>query len=389
MTKDLQLPRPAEAGMEFDFTEEQILLRQSLREFTKREIEPLAAEIDSQGILPDDLLRKMAQIRLPGMILPPQYGGSGASSLSCVLAIEQIGYSGTGAWWLAAFTNSIPECIIRFGTDDQKKKHLRPVCEGNVYPSIQFTEENTGSDPEALITTAIPDGNHYVINGMKRFSTFGARPGYAILYAKDETDKCSAFIVEKNRKGYSTSRNYDLMGGGGIETADVFLEDLIVPEENLLGVKGDGLSILLYWVAYEKIQQCAACLGIAESALDEARKYAKSRIVRGKPMARLLSIRSMLAEMYSRLQAARWLTYRAAFLKDSDAPGWMTEAAAAKLFVVPTVMEIVEMARQIHGAYGYTKEYKIERLNRAIAGASVIAVGLEINRSIVSAPLIT
>jgi len=168
----------------------------------------------------------------------------------------------------------------------------------------------------------------------------------------------------------------------------VFLENVTVPEENLLGVKGKGLNILLYWIAYEKIQQCAACLGIAQAALDEARSYAKSRIVKGKPMAKLLSIRSMLAEMYSHLQAARWLTYRTAFLKDSDAPGWMTEAAAAKLFVVPAAMDIVEKARQIHGAYGYTKEFKIERLNRAIAGASVIAVGLEINRSIVSASLI-
>jgi butyryl-CoA dehydrogenase len=374
--------------MEFDLSKEQVLLQQSLREFTKREIEPLAALIDSQGTLPDKLLKKMADINLPGMIFPPEYGGSGASSLSCILAIEQISYSGTGAWWLAAFTNSIPECIIRFGSDDQKKKYLKPVCEGEAYPSIQFTEENTGSDPEALVTSAIPDGNHYVINGMKRFSTFASRPGYAILYAKDETDKCSAFIVEKHAKGYSTSKNYDLTGGGGIETADVFLENLVVPEENLLGVKGNGLSILLYWIAYEKIQQCAACLGIAQAALDEARSYAKSRIVKGKPMAKLLSIRSMLAEMYSHLQAARWLTYRTVFLKDSDAPGWMTEAAAAKLFVVPTAMDIVEKARQIHGAYGYTKEFKIERLNRAIAGASVIAVGLEINRSIVSASLI-
>ncbi|MBW1851849.1 MAG: acyl-CoA dehydrogenase family protein [Deltaproteobacteria bacterium] len=374
--------------MEFDLSKEQLLLQQSLREFTKREIEPLAAQIDSQGTLPDGLLKKMAGINLPGMIFPPEYGGSGAGSLSCILAIEQISYSGTGAWWLAAFTNSIPECIVRFGTDDQKKKYLKPVCEGNAYPSIQFTEENTGSDPEALITTAIPDGNHYVINGMKRFSTFGSRPGYAILYAKDETDKCSAFIVEKNAKGYSTGKNYDLTGGGGIETADVFLENVMVPEENLLGVKGNGVSILFHWIAYEKIQQCAACLGIAQAALDEARAYAKSRIVKGKPMAKLLSIRSTLAEMYSHLQAARWLTYRTAYLKDSDAPGWMTEAAAAKLFVVPAVMEIVEKARQIHGAYGYTKEFKIERLNRAIAGASVIAVGLEINRSIVSASLI-
>ena len=374
--------------MEFKFTEEQILLQKTIRKFTSQEIEPVASQIDSQGMLPDDLLEKMAGINLPGMIFPTEYGGSGASSLNCILTIEQIGYSGTGAWWLVAFTNSIPECIIRFGTHDQKKKYLKPVCKGEVYPSIQFTEEDTGSDPEVLRTSAVLKGDRYVINGSKRFSTFASRPGYAILYAKDDTKKCSAFIVDKSKKGYSTSTNYELTGGGGIETADVFLEEVKVSKENLLGRKGKGLDILLHWISFEKIQQCAACLGIAQAALDEARKYAKSRIVKGKPMAKLLSTRSVLADMYAKLQAARWLTYRAASLKDSDARDWMTEAAAAKVFVVPTTMEIVDMARQIHGAYGYTREFKIDRLYRAIAGASVIAVGLDINRSIVSAPLI-
>jgi alkylation response protein AidB-like acyl-CoA dehydrogenase len=330
----------------------------------------------------------MARINLPGMIFPPEYGGSGANSLDCILAIEEIGYSGTGAWWLTAFTNSIPECIIRFGTDDQKNKYLKPVCEGEAYPSIQFTEEDTGSDPEALRTSAILEGDCYVINGTKRFSTFAARPGYALLYAKDDKKKCSAFIVDKSTNGYSTSTNYELTGGGGIETADVFLDKIKLPKENLLGGTGNGLDILLHWISFEKIQQCAACVGIAQAALDEARKYAKSRIVKDEPMAKLLSIRSALADMYAKLQASRWLTYRVAFLKDSDAKGWMTEAAAAKVFVVPTTMEIVDMARQIHGAYGYTKEFKIDRLYRAIAGASVIAVGLDINRAIVSAPLI-
>ena len=374
--------------MDFDLSEEHTLLQQTIGAFNKREIEPFAAQIDEKGLLPDGLLAKMAQIKLAGMVLPSEYGGSDASSLSCILAIEQIGYSGTGVWWLVAFTNSIPECIVRFGTDYQKKKYLKVVCEGSVYPSIQFTEANTGSDSDSLTTRAVQDGDDYVINGMKRFSTFGAKPGYAIVYTKDDMKRCSAFIVDKNTKGYSASKNYDLTGGGGIEVADVFLEGLRVPRDNLLGGKGNGLDILAYMIAYEKVLQSAACLGMAQAALDEAIKYAKSRIVRDRPMAKLLSIRSMLADMYSNLQAARWLTYRTAFLKDSDAKGWMTEAAAAKLYVVPATMEIVDKARQIHGAYGYTKEFKIDRLYRAIAGASVIAVGLDINRSIVSAPLI-
>ncbi len=374
--------------MEFSFSEEELLIQQTVGGFARREIEPLAGQIDEQGSLPDDLLSKMAQIKLPGMTFPPEYGGSGASVLSCVLAIEQIGYTGTGAWWLVAFTNSIPECIIRFGTNDQKKFYLRPVCEGKIYPSIQFTEEATGSDPKALRTTAAPKGNHYKINGTKRFSTFGARAGYAVVYAKDDEGTCSAFILDKNAKGYSTSSCHELMGGGGIEAVDVYLDDVMVPKENILGRKGEGLGILSYWIAFEKIQQCAACLGIAQAALDEATKYAKSRTVKGRAMARLLSIRSMLADMYSRLQAARWLTYRTAFLKHSNAPGWITEAAATKLFVVQATIEFVEIARRIHGAYGYMKEFKIERLYRAIAGASAIAGSLEINKAIVSASLI-
>ena len=370
--------------MDFNMTEGQKLLQKTVREFTKAEIEPRAKQIDREGRLPDDLIKKMSKLRLLGMIFPPEHGGIGASSLDCLLAIEQVAYSGTGAWWLVGFTNSIPGCIVRFGSEEQKSKYLRPVCDGDVYPSIQFTEADTGSDPRALNTRAIPDGDYYVINGVKRFSTFGAREGYAILYVKDETGKCTAFIVEKDGTGYSANPAFELMGGGGIEAVDVYFDDLKVPEKNLLGVKGEALKILLFWISDEKVQQSGACLGIAQAALDEAKGYAASRIVRGKPQAGLQGIRWMLAEMHSRLEAARWLTYRAAFIEDQRAADLITEAATTKIFVVPATMEVVEMARRIHGAYGYVKEFKIERLYRAIAGASAIAVSLEINKSIVS-----
>ncbi len=374
--------------MEFNLTDEQILLQKTVKEFTQGEIEPRAGQIDKEGKLPDDLIKSMAEINLHGMVLPREFGGGDASTVDCVLAIEQISYSGTGSWMLVGFTNSIPECILKFGSENQKKKFLKPVCEGSVYPSIQFTEANTGSDPGALDTKAVPAGDNYVINGMKRFSTFGARDGFAVLYARDETGKCSAFIIEKNVGGYSTGINYDLMGGGGIEATDVYLTNLNVPEENILGTKGNGSKILFHWIADEKIQQCGACVGIAQAALDESIKFSRSRMIRGKPQSSLLTIRSMLADMHAKLQAARWLTYRSAFLKDNGSPNWITEAASTKIFVAPAAMEIVETARQIHGAYGYTKEFKIERLYRAIAGASAIAVSLDINRVIVSSALI-
>ena len=361
------------------------MLQAMVREFSEREIEPIAVQMDQEGRLPDDLIKKMAQLGLLGMTVPKKYGGTEAGNLRCILAIEQLAYSGTGAWWLVGFNNSIPECIVHFGSEEIKQKYLRPLCEGRAYASIQFTEEDTGSDPEALITRAIPDGNSYVINGMKRFSTFGARDGYATLWAKDETGKCSCFMLQKNVEGYTASKIWNLMGGGGIEAADVYFENMRVPKENLLGNKGEGFDILLHWIAAEKVEQCAVCVGIAQAALDEAVKYAKSRMSRGRPIAGMQGIRWMLADMQSKIEAARWLTYRAAFLQDQGAANWMTEAAAAKLFVVPTTMEVVEMSRRIHGGYGYTKEFKIERLYRAIAGATAIAVSLEVNRSIVGA----
>jgi alkylation response protein AidB-like acyl-CoA dehydrogenase len=173
------------------------------------------------------------------------------------------------------------------------------------------------------------------------------------------------------------------MGGGGMEAVDVYLEDVRVSNNQILGQKGEGLKILQHWIAAEKIEQCAACVGMAQTALDEAVKYAKSRISGGKPISTLQGIRWMLADMYAKIQAARWMTYRTAYLQDQKDLEWMIEAAAAKLFVVPTTMEVVEVARRIHGGYGYTKDFKIERLYQAIAGASAIAVSLEINKSIV------
>lgn len=294
------------------------------------------------------------------MNLPEEYGGSGSSSLDCVLAIEQIGYSGTGAWWLVAFNNSIPESVLEFGTEEQKQRYLPPVCGGDVYASIQFTEPDTGSDARVLATRAVLEGDHFIISGEKRFSTFGARNGFAVLYAKDDSGHCTAFIADKNVAGYSAGPGYDLMGGGGIEAADIHYDNYRLPKENMLGAPGKGMDVLLRWIANEKIQQCGACLGIAGAALDEAISYSKIRSIGKGHQADLQGIRWMLAEMHSKLNAARWVAYRAALLKDRNSSDWMAEAATAKMFVVPAAMEIVELSRRIHGAYGYTKEFKIE-----------------------------
>jgi len=374
--------------MDFNLTEDQQMLQTMVREFTEREIEPIADQLDREGRLPDDLIKKFAEIGLLGMTVPKKYGGTEAGNLSCLLAIEQLAYSGTGAWWLVGFNNSVPESIAHFGSEEIKEKYLRPFCDGTAYASIQFTEEETGSDPTMLTTTCVLDGDSYVINGMKRFSTFGAREGYAVTYTKDEEGNCTAFVIEKKGKGYTAPKTWELMGGGGMESVDVYFENFRVPKENLLGKKGEGIEVLLFWIAAEKLEQCAVSTGIAQAALDEAIKYVKARMSRGRPISGMQGIRWMLADMQAKIEACRWLTYRTAFIQDQEAPDWQTEAATAKLFVVPTAMEVVEMSRRLHGAYGYTKEFKIEKLYRAIAGCTAIAVSLEINRSIVGSSLV-
>jgi alkylation response protein AidB-like acyl-CoA dehydrogenase len=237
-------------------------------------------------------------------------------------------------------------------------------------------------------SSAVPDGDDYIINGNKRFITFGARDGYATVYAKDETGNCTCFIVEKNCPGYSTDKTWELMGSGGVESTDIYFDNMRVPKANILGEKGKGFNILLSWVSSEKIEQCAVNTGMAQAALDEAVKYCKERMVRGKPLSEMQGIQWMLGEIKAKLEACRWMTYRAAYLQEQDAPNWIVEAATAKLFVIPTSIELVESARRLHGAYGYSREFKVERLARAITGAATIATSLEINRSIVGASLV-
>ena len=374
--------------MDFNLTEEQLMLQKLVREFTEHEIEPIAAQLDQEGRVPDDLIKKYANIGLLGMTVPKKYGGTEAGDFAHILALEQLAYAGSPAWWPVAFNNSLPQTICHFGTEEQKKKYVKGNFDGTKLFSIQFTEEETGSDPGALITTARPDGDSYVINGMKRFSTFGARNGNAIVWTKDETGGCTCFIVEKNVKGYSATKIWNLMGGGGVEAADVYYEDYRIPKENMLGEKGKGFDALLYWIAIEKLEGCIVAIGLAQAALDEAINYTKNRMVRGKPMSAMQGIRWELADMYAKIEACRWLTYRTVHLLEEDSPDFQTEAAATKIFVQPTLTEVIATALRLHGGYGYTKDFKIERLYRAQPGNIVISVSLEINKSIIGSSLV-
>jgi len=373
--------------VDFKLTEEQLMLQSMLKDFTSREIEPRAAEMDDSGKIHDDLIKKYADLGLYGMAVPKEYDGTEAGNFVKILALEQLAYAGSPAWWPVAFNNSLPFTICTFGTEEQKQKYVKGNLDGTKIYSIQFTEAETGSDPTALTTTSKPDGDHYIINGEKRFSTFGAKDGPAIVWTKDNEDGCTCFIVEKNAPGYTAPKIWELMAGEG-EPADVYYEDYRVHKDNILGGKGKGVDVLLFWISIEKVEGCIVAVAMAQAALDEAINYAQNRMVRGKPMSAMQGIRWELADMYARLQACRLYTYRTAALLDEDPKAFQREAAACKIFVQPVVTEIILTALRLHGGYGITKEFKIERLYRSQPGNIVISVSLEINKSIVGASLV-
>jgi alkylation response protein AidB-like acyl-CoA dehydrogenase len=366
--------------MDFTLNEKQKMLQAMVKDFTKKEIEPRWQEMENSRRIPDDLLKRFASLGLLGMTVPAEYNGTDSGGFAHLLAIEQLAYSGTPAWWLAAFNNSLPETICKFGTDAQKKRFVSPMFDGDKCFSIQFTEPDTGSDARALKTTSHPDGDYYIINGEKRFSTFGARNGTAIVWTKDEEGDCTAFLIDKNCPGYTAPKIWDLMGTGGIEPADVYYEKVRVHKDQMLYKKGKAFDVLLYWIAIEKVEGCMVAVAMAQAALDEAVKYAKNRTVGTRPMSDMQGIRFELAEMYAKIEACRWMTYRTAMLHENDDPSFQNEAAACKLFVQPVVNDVITAALRLHGAYGYTKEFKIERLFRAQQGNVVISVSLEINK---------
>ncbi|MBN2062978.1 MAG: acyl-CoA/acyl-ACP dehydrogenase [Deltaproteobacteria bacterium] len=374
--------------MDLSLTNEQKMIQKTAEEFCRQEIDPLAKSIDHTSKIPDKVLKKYKEVGFFGMTVPKKYGGTGAGNFAHLLVIEKLAYSGTSAWWPVAFNNSIPETISRFGTPEQQERYVKSYLDGTNLFSVQFTEPDTGSDPKALLTRSVPDGDGYIIKGSKRFSTFGARPGPAIVWTKDENENCTCFIVEKLADGYSTSKIWDLMGCGGVEAVDVCYENYRVGSGQILGEKGKGLDVLLYWISVEKIEGCIVAVALAQAALDEAIRYTKNRKAGGRPISEMQGIRFELADMYAKIRACRWMTYCTAQLIEINSPELYREAAACKIIVQPLMSQVIETSLRLHGGYGYTKDFKIERLYRAQTGNSVISVSLEINKSIVAASIL-
>ncbi len=373
--------------MDFDLSESQKMLQSLARDFAEKEVAPRAAAIDRSNEFPLDLAKEIGRRGFQGLPFPEKFGGSGAGYVGFVLALEQICRASVSVGAIMA-VNTVPEeGIFRFGTEEQKQRLLTPLARGDFLGGIGFTEPDTGSDPSAVTTTARRSGKGFVINGQKMFMSLAPALDVVLLFARGEGDGLNAFIIERRSPGFAVQEVLETMGLRGLGTSIVNLDNVPVPEENLIGREGQGFDILLEAISVERMSVAMQGVAAAQAALDLSLEYARQRQARGKPINRMPSIQQMLAEMASRVEAARWLVYRTAFLRDKG-QSIQYESSMAKLFASQVAVEVTRMAMQVHGSYGAMKSLPVERLYRD-AKILEIYVGIsEVHRSIIANRLI-
>jgi len=354
--------------MDFSLTEDQRMLRQMVRDFAANELEPVAAQIDESEEFPAENIKKMGELGLFGVTIAEEYGGSGGDSIHLLLVTEEIARvcGSTSAIYLASLSLACYP-IYKFGTEDQKRRFVIPLARGEKLACFALTESGAGSDAAAMETTAVLHGDSYLVNGSKIFITNGAEADTIVLFAT--TDKSLrhrgivALIVEKGMPGFSVGKEERKLGIRGSSTTELVFEDCRVPAENRLGDEGQGFRIAMGAIDSSRITVAAQAVGIAQGAFDASLGYAKERQQFGRPIADFQAIQWMLADMATTIDAARFLTYRAAYLKDQGL-AFVKEAAMAKVFAAETAMAATSKAIQIHGGYGYTKDYSVERYFR-------------------------
>jgi butyryl-CoA dehydrogenase len=354
--------------MDFQLTEEQKMFQTMVRDFANNEVKPLAAQIDEKGEYPEEIIKKAAGLGLLGISIDDKYGGSGGDYLSMSIAAEELcrASASVGTIFLASLSlASYP--IIKFGNEEQKKKYITTLAKGEKLACFGLTETGAGSDAGSLETTATLQGDSYIINGTKIFITNGKEAKICVLFAT--TDKSlgyrgiNAFIVEKDSPGFLVGKEENKLGIRGSSTVELIFDNCQIPAANLLGEQGKGLRIALEAIDSSRITVAAQALGIAQAAFDDAINYAKDRKQFEKPLVEFQAIQWMLSDMATQIDAARLLTYRAAWLKDHNMP-YVKEAAMAKLYAAETSRMVTNNALQIYGGYGYCKDYPIERYLR-------------------------
>lgn len=378
--------------MNFALTKEQEMVRKLMREFGENEVKPLAAEIDETERFPRETVEKMARYDMMGIPFPKKYGGAGGDMLSYAIAVEELSrVCATTGVILSAHTSLGCNPIYQFGNEAQKEKYLIPLAKGEKLGAFGLTEPNAGTDSASQQTVARKEGDHYVLDGTKVFITNGGEADVYIVMAMTDKAKgnkgISAFIVEKDFKGFSIGKKENKMGIRGSSTTELIFENCVVPKENLLGEEGRGFAVAMQTLDGGRIGIAAQALGIAQGALDESVKYMKERKQFNKPLAAFQGLQWMIADMATRIEAARHLVYNAAYRKEKGL-SFSTEAAMAKLFAAETAMEVTTNAVQIYGGYGYTRDYPIERMMRDAKITEIYEGTSQVQKMVIAAKLL-
>lgn len=374
--------------MFFKLTDEQLMIQTMVREFAKKVVAATADERDKTKEFPKDNLKKMGELGLMGMMVPTEYGGEGVDTISYVLALSEIASACASTAVVMSVHNSIVcESLVKFGSEALKQKYLPKLTSAKWIGAFALTEPHAGSDPVSQSTTAEKDGDHYVINGTKRFITTGKNCSLVIVTAKtDESQKhkgISAFVVEKKTPGLKVGHTEDKMGLRASDTTDLIFENCRVPAENLLGKEGDGFKIAMTGLDGGRIGIAAQSVGVAQACLDAAVKYVKGRDQFGQKVSKFQGIRWIIADMATQIEAARQLMFSAAAMKDRG-ENFTKEASMAKLYASEMVNRITGQALQLHGGYGFTTDYPVERYYRDARVFTIYEGTSEIQRIVIS-----
>ena len=375
--------------MDFYLSNEEKMLQKMYREFAENEVRPLAEELDEEERFPMETVEKMAKLGMMGIPFPKKYGGAGGTHVAYALAVEELAkVCGTTSVIVCAHTSLCCYPIYAFGTEEQKMKYLPDLLSGRKIGAFGLTEPNAGSDASGQQTTAVLEGDHYVLNGTKCFITNGTVADTYVVFAM--TDKragnhgISAFIVERNFPGFSVGKHERKMGIRGSSTCDLIMEDCIVPKENLLGKEGKGFKVAMGTLDGGRVGVAAQALGIGEGAINEAVKYTQERVQFGKRLSQFQNTQFQLADMKTRADAAQMLVYRAAFAKDQGDPQTGYYSSMAKLFAAEMASDVTRRAVQLFGGYGYTREYPVERMMRDAKITEIYEGTSEVQRMVIS-----
>jgi alkylation response protein AidB-like acyl-CoA dehydrogenase len=379
--------------LDFSFSEEQELTRKMVREFAEAEIAPISARLDEEQEFPFEIFRKLGELGLTGVVFPPEYGGAGLSTVDYIIVVEEIARVDPGVALSVAAHNSLASNHIYLaGTEEQKKKYLVPLARGEKIGTWSLTEPTAGSDAGGTKTRAEKDGDHYVLNGSKTFATHGSVADVAVVFAVTDPVAAkhggiSAFILEKGMKGFHPGKKENKMGCRASDTAELVMENCRVHNSQLLGQEGHGFRDALRVLDGGRISIAAMAVGTAQGAFEASLKYAKQRQQFGKAIAEFEAIQFMLADCATEIEAARWLTLRAAQLKDLG-QDVNKEGAMAKLYASEAAVRITDKAIQIHGGYGYMKEYPVEKLHRDAKLTTIGEGTSEIQRLVIARQLL-